>query len=304
MKFKSIKRFTYKILLLIPGADRLVVLLFNILPHDWKEHFYDMVAYRPPLLYRTYGVRKISAWGREYKLLLTPSEFSLRWNLLFSFGHDIEVRNIYKKILLTGRPRVSRFIDVGANYGLHSMIFLAWGVDTVMVEPNPLCKKFILETLELNKFSATLVDQGLGDDQVQCGVLSWREGSTWLGKVVYDNQSIQAENQSIQVSLVTLDSIAAVNQKNCLIKIDVEGGELAVLRGGAKSIAYWRPLVIFESLDGDGESRSEVYDFFTRIGYRVMTAHNFGKYFDMTKGEFISSKSRNFIAEPLSREVD
>lgn len=67
------------------------------------------------------------------------------------------------------------------------------------------------------------------------------------------------------VPLVTLDSL---DLPMChLLKVDVEGMEVEVLKGGAETIANYRPLMFLEN---DREGRSEeLLDLVDRLGYRA-----------------------------------
>ncbi len=61
------------------------------------------------------------------------------------------------------------------------------------------------------------------------------------------NRPVAGKGEVITVSAITLDDfIAAGGPQPHLVKIDVEGGEYEVLRGGAKLFASQRPLVIAE----------------------------------------------------------
>jgi hypothetical protein len=80
---------------------------------------------------------------------------------------------------------------------------------------------------------------------------------------------------SEQVATRTLDSIlveAAITRLD-LIKMDVEGLELTVLRSGAESIARLKPMIIFEinaaaALEAHGASQ-DAFDFLRAAGYRM-----------------------------------
>jgi FkbM family methyltransferase len=70
----------------------------------------------------------------------------------------------------------------------------------------------------------------------------------------------------IQVRVVRLDDVVPVDVPIKLIKIDVEGGELGVLRGCTRIIRRWLPYIVFEhgdAADRYGTRASDVYDLLT-----------------------------------------
>jgi FkbM family methyltransferase len=82
------------------------------------------------------------------------------------------------------------------------------------------------------------------------------------------------EVQEIQVPVVTLDSVVPADQSIALVKVDVEGGELGVFRGGVETLRRARPVVVFEcglgSADAYGVEPEEVFDALTDpVGLRV-----------------------------------
>ena len=80
-------------------------------------------------------------------------------------------------------------------------------------------------------------------------------------------------NQEIDVRGVPLDAIVKELdlRRIDLVKIDVEGAELQVLRGMTESLAKYRPKVIIELVEGNlknlGASVKEVREFFRQNGY-------------------------------------
>jgi hypothetical protein len=80
--------------------------------------------------------------------------------------------------------------------------------------------------------------------------ISFRRGATRRsqGGVEADgNRPVLGRGQLINVPAVTLDSFVAAGElPPQLVKIDVEGGEYEVLRGGKKLFTKQRPLVIAE----------------------------------------------------------
>jgi len=69
--------------------------------------------------------------GRRVRMPLRPFSMWLDWDNAVSLsGHDIEVKKTYLS-LLGSRRRPELFLDIGANYGTHSLLFLVHGVDTI-----------------------------------------------------------------------------------------------------------------------------------------------------------------------------
>ena len=79
--------------------------------------------------------------------------------------------------------------------------------------------------------------------------------------------------KKIEVPLRRLDSLISTETKVGAIKIDVEGAEAAVLRGGAELIDRCRPIVVFESAPGAverfGEPADVVHRWFDDRNYEV-----------------------------------
>jgi hypothetical protein len=99
-----------------------------------------------------------------------------------------------------------------------------------------------------------------------------------------------------------------------VIKIDVEGAELDVLRGSMKILNESRPTIMFESgpqLESDLDYTKEgLYEFFFSRGYVVLipnrVAHND---FGLSKDGFIEShlyprRTTNYFAIPKERRIE
>jgi FkbM family methyltransferase len=73
------------------------------------------------------------------------------------------------------------------------------------------------------------------------------------------------EVREIQVSMETLDRVIPTDLLIAFIKIDVEGGELGVFRGGVNTLRRNRPVVVFEcgvgGADYFGSTPQEIFNF-------------------------------------------
>lgn len=109
------------------------------------------------------------------------------------------------------------------------------------------------------------------------------------------------------VEVCRLDDILLGGNRIDLIKLDVEGGELAALRGASKIIEKWQPAIIFEcgSEYGQKLNRRGLYNFIADdLGYAIFCFADF--LYD--KGEMTYSEFRkcglypfrafNFVAVP------
>ncbi len=82
-------------------------------------------------------------------------------------------------------------------------------------------------------------------------------------------------SQELHYKAQLLDTVLAGVNRIDLVKIDVEGAELKVLKGARETIARCRPVVIFECGYGGLEffkgTPEEVFDFFDGLGYGICT---------------------------------
>jgi FkbM family methyltransferase len=99
--------------------------------------------------------------------------------------------------------------------------------------------------------------------------LSGSEGNSAEGTATYE------------VQLCCLDDVLLPKGKVDLIKVDIEGGELAAFRGAKKVIQKWRPAIIFEcgseyGMERQQLSRKDLYDFLViELDYKIFCFADF-----------------------------
>ena len=83
----------------------------------------------------------------------------------------------------------------------------------------------------------------------------------------------------IKIKTTTLDKELINESRVDLIKIDVEGGEFAVLKGSEKIINKFHPVFIFEhglgASDFYGTNSDKIFDFFDSLEYNIFTLKGF-----------------------------
>lgn len=108
-------------------------------------------------------------------------------------------------------------------------------------------------------------------------------------------------DKSIFVRTIKLDEVIAPDTKIDLIKIDVEGGEMLVLKGARHTLETSHPVVIFEhglgASDAYGVKPEHVFGYFESLKYNIFNLEGFLKGKPaLTREEFLGQywKKKNF----------
>ena len=113
-----------------------------------------------------------------------------------------------------------------------------------------------------------------------------------------------------EVKTCQLDDVLLELGRFDLIKLDVEGGELAALQGAAKVIERWNPAIVFECgpeswFAEQKLSRMDLYKFITQgLGYNILGFPDFlfnkGEmtYDEFRKCEYYPFRALNYVALP------
>ncbi len=221
----------------------------------------------------------------------------LDWDAaIATLGHDVEVKALYRKLVLNARKHSKKmtFVDAGANYGFHSAYFAASGSEVYSFEPNPNCAPHFVALAKLNDWTTHWTTCGLGELESRL-MLGFPPGEEWLGTCVSAAEK-RADWTYIEVPIRTLDSMTLSKSGDIVLKIDTEGFELPVLRGAVNTIATRCSHVIFESLIKDA-SRGDIADFFLQNNLPIHTIGVNGELnHPLTKNDFVNSTDTNFCA--------
>lgn len=140
-------------------------------------------------------------------------------------------------------------LDVGANIGNHSVFFADRFARVIAVEPNPIFCMALRATLALNGLrNVELIECGLG---AEAGRFAYRQASAAnLGASQFIAAGTPASAKDcpqleIRIGDAVVESLGIARLG--LIKIDVEGLELAVLEGLKLTLSKHDPVVMFEA---------------------------------------------------------
>lgn len=149
------------------------------------------------------------------------------------------------------------YIDVGVNIGYHSMaMHKETNCQVIGFEPNP--THFAVAAENCKNMPIQIFNAALGETNK---VIKMTD-------VVIDDTGNYGEtkqdiNGTIEAQCITLDSLNIPPIFG--MKIDVEGYELGVMKGGEKTIDKYRPVIFYEALDLEWTS---CYDFLSNKDYK------------------------------------
>ena len=203
------------------------------------------------------------------------------------------------------------FIDVGAHIGsiLSEVMHHDSTININAVEAMPdkaanLRKKF--PNIELFECAVGEND----GEEIPFYVNTKQSGYSSLHKPSNNRLS---ETIEIKIPLKMLDKLVTANDVD-VIKIDVEGAELGVLRGSKSIIASNRPVIMFESgpppSDGSGYSLDDMWTFINEQDYEVLIPNRLAhdgpglSLEGFKESHFYPRRTTNYFAVPTERKLE
>lgn len=205
----------------------------------------------------------------DYGFLMALDKADMIQGSLFWSGRwETELSEFLTRQLRRG----DTFYDIGANVGYFSCLAARCGAaDIVAIEPDPLTMSILRLNWSLNGFPSArvhLLERALADEAGRRAF--YRSHLTNTGRSGLTNRDSVA---SFEVEIGTLDTLVAEKQAPPpnVIKIDAEGFDEAVLRGGLATIERHHPrLIIFESeVAHDGLPPPPLSGLLTSRGYKI-----------------------------------
>ena len=208
----------------LPALNRFYTLFNDRKKSSFHSHYAK--------IFRERGVIANGEWtvvfdGKKLRLPLRAMWSWLDWDTAVSIiGHDIEIKQTYAA-LVKSKQRPGLFLDIGANYGTHSVLFLSAGIPTIAFEPNPDCFAHFQKICELNGLIGRWEQVALGNSVGQINLI-YPPKDTWLDSVSSANTPKTEEDAIVtttEAPLKRLDDyyLDVISYDKILIKIDVEG---------------------------------------------------------------------------------
>lgn len=191
-------------------------------------------------------------------------------------GHNINVYGVYDKDALDllfefMTPLKDMFsngmaLDIGANIGNHSVYFDKIFSRVCAFEPNPSTYQILAFNASYSK-SVRTYSYGLGDVS---GVFDLYEDPENFGGSSVKNFG-WVRQKPVPITIHRLDDLDIDFTNLELIKIDVEGLEANVIRGGSKVIEKYSPIILLEQHAKEfcmPNGESETLSLLQSMGYR------------------------------------
>jgi FkbM family methyltransferase len=157
-----------------------------------------------------------------------------------------------KKIREELKIKEGVFIDVGANGGMHTIpaaLSLGQKGEVIAIEPEPKNFSILEKNVEINNLKNVIcINTACFKEEKILKLFLDKEGQG--GHSLMKDTPIKKEG-FIEIKTQTLDNIIKIKKikRVDLIKLDVEGAELDVLKGAKIILSKYKPKIIFEAWD-------------------------------------------------------
>jgi FkbM family methyltransferase len=218
--------------------------------------------------------------------------------------------SVYKKYFEAGPidrlnefvPSGSLVIDVGANVGFFSLRFARWvgdGGQVISIEP---------EDRNYNSLISALKREGLlSRVHPLKAVAAAGPGATFLeiNPLHPADHKLSLDGTGLPVTAVTLDDLVRDNRdlRPALVKIDVQGAEMMVLKGAAGILKDAGPALFIElheeGLNRFGTSVSEILDYLSEYGYEAYWLTRTGAHRKASPAQIHEKVARNGYVDVL-----
>jgi FkbM family methyltransferase len=204
----------------------------------------------------------------DFYMLLTPSEHIQQQ--LFWYGYyEKDLGDMIKKCLKPGDV----FLDIGANIGYFSLLAANSEPTSKVISFEPAKDLFqkLEENISINTFkNITTLNVAVGEINEETELFI--SGSDNLGMSSF-RQPGNYSGKKEKVKVVTIDSWfkTAGLSKVDLIKLDIEGSELAALKGMQETLQNFKPLVIAEvnpeTLASFNLTPGDIYSYLNKLNF-------------------------------------
>ena len=254
---------------------------------EHREHLLKGLTYYMKSILLVRPVRRIIIRFTRRVLMHKSHEFK-PWNVFIVLNSDVgailidssryymyvwkyeeKLTCLFKCLLRMLRHGV--FVDVGAYVGFYTVLAARHGWRVVAFEPNPINVILLKYNISLHGVEdrAVIVSKAAGDAYgwARFSISSSPSESSFTK---YLRNELKLLEVVVEVATIdsVLESLSVKDVDNLIMKVDVEGFGLRVLKGAMKTIEKFRPFILFEvhrTFDDEDEIRA--LEMLNSLGY-------------------------------------
>ncbi|HEV8286795.1 MAG TPA: FkbM family methyltransferase [Chitinophagaceae bacterium] len=240
-----------------------------------------------------YKIYDLITFGKGVKKELNGFVVKLpvRYSRFFPNNYESENFDFLKKNCEQGFV----VIDIGAHIGLFSVCASQLAGSSGRVysfEPAPATHNLLLKTISINKKKGIILPRKEGIGEKESTVffnVSDIEGDNSNTIINYENDRKDRNLKKIEINITSIDNFVQQNNitKVDFVKIDAEGYEYRVLKGGIRTLKSFKPFIILavhpEAIRCNGDSLEQIYDLLMDVQYNIIYQKRY-----ITKQDFCS----------------
>jgi FkbM family methyltransferase len=211
--------------------------------------------------------------GKKVKCLVQKN-LANTWHFAISYiWHDTGL-SVIEKHLNTFYKNDYAYFDIGSNVGLRSVYSLSENRPTVLFDPNPEVSKISKQMINLNNYKNYKIEQsGVSDTEGQLNF--YISSSAYMSSFDKEHAAKDKIVSEMKIPVTTINLYLKANPQfqPKIVKIDVEGFEINVLKGASEMLQQFKPVLLIEILDTTS-NRKEILDYLASYQYEAYYLFN------------------------------
>jgi len=222
------------------------------------------------------------------------------------FFLKIEELQLATFLTLCRKIKADTFFDIGANVGFYTLVARKYiEFDCHAFEPSLETYNQLRQNINLNFLGESVSIYNLALSSIE-GITDFIVFSECSGMNSIAQTSIHNPTKAIDrvsVKLNKLDNLFHYTNRRLVFKVDTEGHELNVLRGGEALLSGNSCFIQVETGHGN-KCRNEVIDFLGYLGYRLVFSLGPDDYFTNISYFFTDEAKFTILQESMNAIVD
>lgn len=187
---------------------------------------------------------------------------------------DVEQRAEFENFLLQCNDRMF-LLDLGAHFGVFSLAAAHFGGKAIAIDPSPIATRMMVRQCALNGLTdrVRIIQAAVSDTSGTVDMLSSGVFSDGYFRITQG----RAKSELTRIRAVTIDELSHELGIPSHIKIDVEGQEAAVLRGGRETLQRFSPTLFLElhneMVASEGGDPNLALDELKELNYELFSTH-------------------------------